>query len=523
MGNHAGWIRAQWASLAFSLSILVALVMAGGGLSWGEARAEFRRAFADRLPYLETSFGEQVRQEMQLPVDFVAVTSFPNAEELNAIWASLWILREGRFDLSDARAPIVPQLESAVVDAGPDGSLYLPFVLQNLVQLQRSPVEGRSDRRAYWDERTFLEAGFFTVPLVLQAATWVHEARHGEGVLQGIDPKGFLHSECLRGVSAGRDLCDVSLRAGGAYAAEFEYLARVANRGQNFHPVYQSLARIAAIEYAHSKFERPELRAKSTIAALTEDDRLLILDAGEWFERSSFSVPGELVRRESSAAILPVLPRERNEVPWFVDIYAEEPVAGLEDFAEFLGEQELVQTGRLPMADRISLREIGELSFGDALMEWKLFADRLQFRRKGSSDWCEVKSTGAYGAWQKIALQMEDGASGPFLVTDSGAINDLAELLTWFTVQDCSAALVDSVQSAFMQNWLPQAGAGARLWPADLIAVEKIGTSLVALRKDGRLQKLGGSFDFATNQELPKIRQILPIYLYDEFKLTDQD
>ncbi len=454
MGRDVGWICAQRASLAFSISILIAAVMAGYGASWGEARAEFRTAFADRLPYIDTSFGEQVRQEMALPAEFVAVSSFANEQELNAVWASFWILQEGRFDLHEGPEPgpktrlIVPQLGSEVIAVGEDSSGYLKYVIENLVEVQRSPVRERESRRAYWNGHTFLEAGFFKAPLVLQVATLVHEARHGEGVLKRIDPEGFAHGECKFGPNRGEELCDISLRSGGAYAAEFEYLARVANQGKNFHPVYQSLARLAAIEYAHTKFEQAEIGPKSTMAALTEDNRLLVLENGEWFERASMSVPGDLVRRQSNAAILPVLPFAREVQPWFVDIYAYSPVAGLESFAELLQEQSLLHLHKQPLSERASMVALGEFAVSGKLMEWQLFAKELRFRRKGSVEWCRVKNKTSV-EWEAIVANLPNGERLPHLVAKDGSLNRIADLWLWFTVQDCHIGLNEAVQTAF--------------------------------------------------------------------------
>lgn len=82
-----------------------------------------------------------------------------------------------------------------------------------------------------------LQDGWSKLSTISRIGSLLHEARHTEG---------FSHTSCMQGpyLDSGIAACDENTGAAGAHAVEMEYYARVALQGANFHPVYQSMARM---------------------------------------------------------------------------------------------------------------------------------------------------------------------------------------------------------------------------------------------------------------------------------------
>lgn len=82
-----------------------------------------------------------------------------------------------------------------------------------------------------------MQDGWAKLSTLGRVGTIVHEARHTEG---------YGHNYCDHGPyenirSPG---CDDTVSEGGAHGVEMEYYSRVALQGKNFHPVYQTMARL---------------------------------------------------------------------------------------------------------------------------------------------------------------------------------------------------------------------------------------------------------------------------------------
>lgn len=532
MGVELETIRRQYASVAFTLAVTVSLLFVGGYWPWRSAEANSSPGISEALPYDQERAMERAPVELSLPPSFIRGGSFFSASERNQVWASLWILQAGEFSReSDAGAGVAPLLANPIVDIRTSRDAYLNYVLRLAEQAVRDrelAAETSQSLAAWVDGQYQLYSAFFKAPLVMQAATWVHEARHGEGVRLNLRPNSLDHVICDRGAARGKVRCDRRLSDRGAQAAEFEYLARVAVRGENFHPVYESLGRLLAIVNARNFFNEAPIAPKTTLAALTEDDRLLVLDKGEWFERASLSVPGRLIRFRSAGAQLPVLPRDRLQDPWWVDIYADHPVAGLENFAELMGHG-LVEELRATGIDRNKVLDMGALVIAGTQMEYLLTSDSLRFRRSGSEPWCVVLNSKPSDPWLLLSPSSLQGEAGPILVSEEGRVNPLHDLWAWFTAQDCRSDLATAVQASFSNSWIEGDVVGngienlvadtnaGKQWSRSLRGLEQINGMRVALDRNGGLQMLGNQELFDANQPLPRIRQIMPIFLFDEF------
>ncbi len=109
-----------------------------------------------------------------------------------------------------------------------------------------------------------MQDGWAVLSTLGRVGTIVHEARH---------TAGYRHYSCDQGPYEGANLagCDTSYQQGGSHAIEMEYYARVSVHGQNFHPVYKSMARLMAIARGNAFFNQPVLQKKEGLLALSAD------------------------------------------------------------------------------------------------------------------------------------------------------------------------------------------------------------------------------------------------------------
>lgn len=527
----------EWGKVTSScLSLALVLCLLFGDVHSSNARSNGGPEYIS--PYLDEEHARSKWARVSVPPEFLLLNSFASAKELEPVRESFWILQEGKFNFSsDAQSDVQGALGrqmfvggTSVIPFPNDDFEYFTYVIENLRSVARS-VDAELPGRAFWRDGLYLQADFFRLPLVSQAATFVHEARHGEmariALASARAMKPVEHVLCRTGTHRGSMDCDATFNQRGAYAAELEYLVRVAVAGENFHPAYKSLSRLLALDASENFFNVAVLKTTATLAALTRDDRLLVLDSGEWFERGSLSVPGDLIRRRAQAAFLPVLPRDRSEAPWVIDVYSSAPVAGLEHFAEFLGEGELAAFNtQWSTAKKQAILGMGDHVLAGHIFEWELFSNELYFRRRGTSFWCVVQNRSDIAAngipgdpWHFISGHSPVGVEGPFLVTESGRMNDLSETWIWFLNQECRHDQMAPLQKEFDSNWLePDVGSSDQSvsWPRDLQVVEVVNGTEFRLWRDGRVTINGAQRSFI-EQDLPEIRQIVPIYLYRNF------
>ena len=92
----------------------------------------------------------------------------------------------------------------------------------------------------------------------------IHEARHTHG---------YNHVGCLYGPYQGLSVpgCDHTLESEGAHSVEMEYYARVVLQGQNFHPVYSSMARTMNLARSNFVFNRGPMTIREALLTITRD------------------------------------------------------------------------------------------------------------------------------------------------------------------------------------------------------------------------------------------------------------
>lgn len=109
-----------------------------------------------------------------------------------------------------------------------------------------------------------MQDGWAKLSTLGRVGTIIHEARHTEGYYHTICEHGPYKDSRISG-------CDESVTAGGSHAVEMEYYARVVLQGGNFHPVYQSMARMMLLARSNFVFNESPMAAKDALIVRTHD------------------------------------------------------------------------------------------------------------------------------------------------------------------------------------------------------------------------------------------------------------
>ena len=137
----------------------------------------------------------------------------------------------------------------------------------------------------------------------------VHEARHTEG---------YSHVPCRYGPYQGMFLpgCDKTFASGGSHSVEMEYYARVVFQGQNFHPVYSSMARMMNLARSNFVFNEGPMAMREALLTLTGDE-VQLFDGNNEMTFSVEDATGSLLKRTSAGAVL-----FDGKTAWVIDMYA---------------------------------------------------------------------------------------------------------------------------------------------------------------------------------------------------------
>lgn len=124
-----------------------------------------------------------------------------------------------------------------------------------------------------------MQDGWAILSTLGRVGTVVHEARH---------TAGYSHVPCTAGPYMGTSVsgCDTTYEYGGSHAIEMEYYARVAVLGTNFHPLYQSMARMMAMGRSNVFFNKSPIQRKMAVMAKTHDGRGVLVFNNQSFSRN---------------------------------------------------------------------------------------------------------------------------------------------------------------------------------------------------------------------------------------------
>lgn len=249
-----------------------------------------------------------------------------------------------------------------------------------------------------------MQDGWAVLSTLGRVGTVIHEARH---------TAGYRHIQCSQGPYQNVSMagCDSHYNYAGSHAVEMEYYARVSVLGQNFHPVYKTMARLMGIARSNFVFNQPVITKKEGILALSADRRNidLIID-DNIIEREAPQVSGALKRTSFGGSIFD------GQKAYAIELYGNEKLnVPIEDTYSYY---KLFERLNQPAFD------FEEFDVGSLRIVIQMKNNRsLQFFAFGRGDWGREQSLSFQVA--RSATRLPNGQTGFFLIDNQGAIYPL--------------------------------------------------------------------------------------------------
>ena len=271
------------------------------------------------MPYDDKEFGCTSEQKArQFLSDFsIDEGSFGGLElcdsnvETKKLFNDLTLVEQGQFAGSDSNVFILNQV---------DRNNYYPWLKEQTRGVRRGndmPTATAYNSGGYFT----MQDGWAKLSTLGRVGTIVHEARHTEG---------YRHYYCDHGPYEGISSlgCDRTVQEGGAHGIEMEYYSRVALQGQNFHPVYQSMARLMTTARSNFEFNQDPMGKSEGLVALSGSQLVTILNGQTNQLKLSEAVPsGALLKRTSFG--LSILTPEHSVHA--IDLKVAQPEVSIED------------------------------------------------------------------------------------------------------------------------------------------------------------------------------------------------
>jgi hypothetical protein len=140
-----------------------------------------------------------------------------------------------------------------------------------------------------------MQDGWAKLSTLGRVGTVIHEARHTEG---------YRHIQCTHGPYEGSSTsgCDKNYSYSGSHAIEMEYYGRVVVQGENFHPVYKTMARLMAMGRANFVFNQTPIKAREVLTLVDRAAKPYVLDGDSVLARDSAPLQGGVLKRTSPGA-----------------------------------------------------------------------------------------------------------------------------------------------------------------------------------------------------------------------------
>ncbi len=138
-----------------------------------------------------------------------------------------------------------------------------------------------------------LQDGWAQLSTLGRVGTLIHEARHTEG---------FYHTRCTHGpyqdswVSG----CDADVSQGGSHGVEMEYYARVYLAGQNFHPLFKSMAKLMLLARANFVFNHSAMAAHDELLVRTSTGLIRLNGVSRQFNEWQSPLPTSFTLKRTS-------------------------------------------------------------------------------------------------------------------------------------------------------------------------------------------------------------------------------
>jgi hypothetical protein len=434
-------------------------------------------AQTDQMPYEDSDFAciSQTKAQ-QFTRDFnIDTGSFGGMElcrssvDTKKLFNDLQILEDGQFSTQGSN-----NLIRGFVDA----DKYYEWMREETRGIERGndiPTATAYNSMGYFT----MQDGWAALSTLGRVGTVVHEARH---------TAGYRHYTCRQGSYEGSSLsgCDESYNQGGSHAVEMEYYARVSVQGENFHPVYKSMARLMAMARANFVFNSPILRKREAIVAVSHDTAYLF-DNGQWFEREIPAIPGTLKRTSAGAVFF------NGSSAYAIEMYGKTGTQSSirDDYSYFK---------LLTMPGSSAFKNMEELDLGTRRFLVGVSSDnKVGSYVFAQGQWSSFQGTNMNVA--KTATTLENGETGLFLVSDTGDI---------FPYDPLAKRL--GSRKSFK-------------WTQGIQSVAKLGNQTLMLNESGRIfeNKNGQWEPWAPADGQPfsgTLSQMVSVPLYDAFEVV---
>lgn len=215
-------------------------------------------AGANSLPYMDEDFSctSEVQAEKYVRDFGIDVVSFGGLElcdskvDTKKLLNDLSLVESGRFN---------DTLDNVFIRG------FVPS--QNYYSWMKLQTRGMNRRNDIPYATAYNRGGYFTMQdgwaqssTLGRVGVVIHEARH---------TAGYRHIPCTQGSYEGSsiDACDSTYAYGGSHAVEMEYYARVSVQGENFHPVYKTMARLMAVARSNFLFNSSPIQKREALLA----------------------------------------------------------------------------------------------------------------------------------------------------------------------------------------------------------------------------------------------------------------
>ena len=251
-------------------------------------------SFAESLPYADDGFKCTDQAEAQKMIkDFnINLKSFGGLELCNSatdfkkLTNDLTLIKEGRFTATGDNLFIRKFIDSSNYYS------WLKSMTRGMNRGNDVPFATAYNRGGYFT----MQDGWTKLSSLGRVGTIIHEARH---------TSFYRHTPCTHGpyMNASSDACDKDYKYGGSHAVEMEYYARVSVQGENFHPVYKSMARLMAIARSNFVFNDSPIKTREALFTISENGQGLLYNGDQVVHREVPSIEGALKRTSYGAAI----------------------------------------------------------------------------------------------------------------------------------------------------------------------------------------------------------------------------
>jgi hypothetical protein len=210
-----------------------------------------------------------------------------NRKDTKKLFNDLMIVRDGLFD---------GEKDNHLIRGFLPKNSYYQWMKEQTLGMERGndvPYATAYNQNGYFT----IQDGWAKLSTLGRVGTIVHEARHTED---------YGHVTCSFGPYAGSSIqgCDRDYDGGGSHAIEMEYYARVSEIGSNFHPVYQTMARLMAVARANFVFNKSPLAKKSALLLIDDKQNALLYYQRSLLGRSVGTKTVQLLKRTSFGAAI---------------------------------------------------------------------------------------------------------------------------------------------------------------------------------------------------------------------------